>query len=60
MMEWILYRCKYCKTEFDTKNKMEEHVVNILTGGRSDKFCMLMIIRRQLENLWNDWIRDTQ
>ena len=58
-MEWIIYRCKYCKTEFHTKNKMEEHVVNILTGGRSDKFCILMMIKRQLEKLINDWTRNT-
>ena len=55
-MGWILYRCKYCKTEFEAKNKMEEHVVNILAGGQSDKFCMLMMLERQLENLMNEWL----
>ena len=52
-MGWIIYRCKYCKTEFEEKNKMEEHVVNILAGGQSENFCMLMMLERQLENLMN-------
>ena len=55
-MGWIIYRCKYCKTEFEKKNKMEEHVVNILAGGQSEIFCMLMMLERQLENLMNEWL----
>ena len=35
---------------------MEEHVVNILAGGQSNKFCMLMMLERQLENLMNEWL----
>ena len=56
-MGWIIYRCKYCKTEFKEKNKMEEHVVNILAGGQSENFCMLMMLERQLENLMNEWLK---